>query len=352
MAGGAGRIVRVGVIGCGAIADEHLPFLAESPQIALAAVCDVSPALATIARDRYGAERADTDIDLMLDEVRPDVVHVLTPPRTHADLVRRCLERGAHVICEKPLAPDSARTRELLALASERGRVLVETRNLLYNDVVRVLDRAVANGQVGEVREVDVSLTLDLGAADLGGESLELPAGIAHDYLPHLAYLLLHFAPDLADRDGTELVGWLRNRSGRPEIGVDHIDALITGERVRARLRISPDVVPDSLRVALRGTAGSLEADLYQPYVRREGPPWVGKGAPFGLAVEGVGLIRAGLRNVAHRLTDHTTYHGMPRMLGEVYEALRSGKPGPIRESDLVASADLIDRIVTLGRKS
>ena len=94
----------------------------------------------------------------------------------------------------------SARSRSLqrrprpeLCWTSPRdaGRLLVETRNLLYNDVVLGFDRALADGRVGDIREVDVSLALDLNGADVpraGG--LGLPGGIAHDYLPHLAYLL------------------------------------------------------------------------------------------------------------------------------------------------------------------
>ena len=338
--------LRAAVIGCGAISEEHLRFLASAEIAELEAVCDLSPALAEIARDRHGARRAWTDVTVMLAEVRPDVVHVLAPPRTHPDLIRRSLAAGAHVICEKPLAPSAAETATLLKTAREAGRALIETRNLLYNDVVLEFDRALADGRVGEPREIDVSLALDLGHADVPQDGLGLPGGIAHDYLPHLAYLLLHFA---GHAQASDVLGTVRNTTGVSEIGYDHVDALLRLGDVRARLRISPDVLPSSMRVAVRGTGGSLEADMYQPYLRHEGPPWVGKWSPVDLVVQGAALARAGGRNLRDRLLQHGTYHGMGRMLAAVYTALRDGERLPISEADVMASALLIDRIVELA---
>ena len=335
--------MRAAVLGCGAIAEEHLGYLSTAEMVELAAVCDLSPALADIARRRHGARLAATDVDAVLANVRPDVVHVLTPPRTHPDLVRRSLAAGAHVVCEKPLAPTANETRTLLERARDADRVLVETRNVLYNDVVLALDRALADGRVGEPREIDVSLALDLANADVPADGLGLPAGIAHDYLPHLAYLLLHFVPS---DEPPEIVGGTVRGCNGTSFGFDHVDVLMTIGRVRARLRISPDVVPGGMRVAIRGTNGSLEADIYQPYVRHEGPPWVGKLSPMDLVVQGATLVRAGAGNLRDRLLQHGTYHGMPRMLADVYASLRDGRPSPITERDMLASAALIDRIV------
>ena len=78
------------------------------------AVCDLSPAIADYTAARYGAGSAYTDHTEMLAVVRPQVVHVLTPPLSHARLVTEALEAGCHVLCEKPITPDTASLRELL----------------------------------------------------------------------------------------------------------------------------------------------------------------------------------------------------------------------------------------------
>src|SRR6476469_6120713 len=82
------RRLRAAVIGTGKISEEHLRFLSASPAVQLAGVCDLSPSLANYAVDRFpspGGRRATafTDSARMLDELRPDVVHVLTPAHTH-----------------------------------------------------------------------------------------------------------------------------------------------------------------------------------------------------------------------------------------------------------------------------
>ena len=89
---------------------------------------------------------------------------------------------------------------------------------------------------------------------------------------------MLHFA---GSHEPPEIVaGTIDNLSGASAIGFDHVDVLMALGRVRARLRISPDVVPGGMRVAVRARTAQLKADIYQPYLRHEGPPWVGKLSP------------------------------------------------------------------------
>src|SRR5688500_17558915 len=99
-----GDRLRAAVIGTGKISDEHLRFLAASPLASLVGVCDLSPSMARYAAMRYGCPDAYTAAAQMLAEQRPDVVHVLTPPQSHAKLATECLDAGAHVIVEKPIA--------------------------------------------------------------------------------------------------------------------------------------------------------------------------------------------------------------------------------------------------------
>jgi predicted dehydrogenase len=75
------------------------------PGIQIAAVCDLSPATAEAAAERYEIEAWFTDYRAMLDKVRPDVVHVTTPPTSHFRLCMDSLDAGAHVVVEKPATP-------------------------------------------------------------------------------------------------------------------------------------------------------------------------------------------------------------------------------------------------------
>lgn len=346
-----GAPLRVGVIGCGAIAHEHLPFLRSSPRVDLVAVCDASRITAAFIKDRFGAGAAFTDARAMLEEARPDVVHVLTPPQSHAALIRLSLAAGAHVICEKPMTGSAEETGALLAEARERGRVLVESRNLLFNDVSQAIDRLAAEGQIGSVREVDVLLSLDLtagpfGDLNLSGPGVALPGGAVHDFLPHLVYLFLHFA---GGPEVERIAGFLENRSGNARVGYDHLDVLIEAGEVRGRLRIASDLAPPMFRLAVRGTGRTVETDFYNPFLRVEGGANTGKRAPLEQLGSGLGLARAGVRNFRDKVLQHGPYHGMPRMLEAIYASLQQGSPSPVAPADMIATARLVDRIVALG---
>jgi len=347
--------VRAAVIGCGAIAAQHLPFLSKSPLVELVAVCDSSPAAADFARQRFEAGQAFTDVPSMLQHAKPEVVHVLTPPHTHGTLVKACLDAGAHVICEKPLAPTVGETAELLDHAEQRGRMLFESRNYLFNDPVIWLRESQAEGRLGELLEVDLLLSVDFlsgvfGDRNLAGPAVDLPGGAVHDFLPHLAYLFLHFAGQGGEVG--KVVGELGNRSGNSRAGYDFLDALVTAGQVRGRLRITADVRPEAFRVHLRGDRGSIETDLFNPYLRFEGPPNVGKRSSLGQIVNGLTLFRAGFSNFANKVMQHGTYHGIPRMLETMYKAFQGTGSAPFARDEMIDSARLVDRLVHLKERA
>ncbi len=346
--------LRAAVVGCGAIAYEHLPFLSESPRVRLVAVCDRSSALAAAAAERFGVEHSFLDISTMLSATKPDVIHVLTPPHTHGPIVHQSLAAGAHVICEKPMTGTASETSELLDAAAAAGRILQESRNLLFNDPVLNLRRLIAAGRLGQVRECEVLLSLDFlsgpfGDTNLVGPAVQLPGGAVHDFIPHLVYLFLALV-GVSEVD--EVRGTLINRSGNARAGFDSLEALLDAGHVRGRLRIATDTAPSEFRVIVRGSEATAETDLYNPFMRIEGAPNQGKRAPVGQIASGVGLIRAGISGLRNKIMQHGTMHGMPRMLDAIYTALMQGDAPPFSPHDMLATARLTDKLIALGERS
>jgi predicted dehydrogenase len=344
--------LRAAVVGCGAIAYEHLPCIAGSARARLVAVCDRSPALADAAAERFGAEARFLDVAPMLEAAKPDVVHVLTPPDSHDAIVRAALAAGAHVICEKPMTGSEPDSAALLDAAEAAGLVLQESRNLLFNDPVIALRRLIDEGRLGRVVECEVLLSLDFlsgpfGDANLSGPAVRLPGGAIHDFIPHLAYLFLALG---RASETASAIGVLANRSGNLRAGFDFLDALVEADGVRGRLRIATDTAPDAFRVIVRGTAATAETDLYNPFMRIEGAPNTGKRAPLGQVAAGAGLIRAGMTGLRNKIMQHGTMHGLARMIDAIYLALRDGTPPPFTREDMLATARLTDRLVALGR--
>lgn len=95
---------RVALVGCGAIAGNHITAIREAGQT-LCALCDIDPAQAQIKIEKYspGALPVYTDYIEMLEREKPDAVHICTPHYLHAEMCAAALERNIHVLCEKPL---------------------------------------------------------------------------------------------------------------------------------------------------------------------------------------------------------------------------------------------------------
>ena len=118
--------VRIGIIGCGGIANsKHLPALSQLPDVELCAFCDIVEERAVKAAAEYGAPGAKVFVDYRkLLELDLDVVHVLTPNKQHSFITVDALESGKHVMCEKPMAINSAEAKKMLDAAKRTGKKL------------------------------------------------------------------------------------------------------------------------------------------------------------------------------------------------------------------------------------
>jgi predicted dehydrogenase len=110
---------RAAIVGAGAIAAAHAQALHHhSDRVALTAVVDVDPDLARHFAAKWNIPRVHTDLD-SLDGI--DLVHLCTPPATHAPLALRCLDAGVHVLVEKPPTLSLAELDTLTEAARRTG---------------------------------------------------------------------------------------------------------------------------------------------------------------------------------------------------------------------------------------
>ena len=121
------RIVKVGIIGCGGIANgKHMPSLKQVEGVEMVAFCDLLVERAEKAKAEYGAPGAKVYLDYheLLADPSIEVVHVLTPNRSHAEISVAAMRAGKHVMCEKPMAINSAEAKWMLDTARETGKKL------------------------------------------------------------------------------------------------------------------------------------------------------------------------------------------------------------------------------------
>ena len=121
------RIVNIGIIGCGGIANgKHMPSLSKIPNVRMVAFCDIIEEKAIKAAEKFGVEGAKvyTEYKELLKDESIEVVHVLTPNKEHSFITIDALYAGKHVMCEKPMAKTAAEARKMVEAAKATGKKL------------------------------------------------------------------------------------------------------------------------------------------------------------------------------------------------------------------------------------
>ena len=119
-------------MGCGRIADQHLAAIERIPFADVVAVCDRETLMAEQLADRFSVEYFSADLDMLLKDVDPDVVHVTTPPQSHFMLASQCLDAGCHVYVEKPFTLNTEDAVRLINIAEQRSLRLTAGHNAQF----------------------------------------------------------------------------------------------------------------------------------------------------------------------------------------------------------------------------
>jgi predicted dehydrogenase len=331
--------LRVAVVGLGAIAFEHLDKLAQRADAAVVGVCDVSQTLADAVAERFGVGLAYVSYARMLDEARPDVVHVLTPPQSHHDLVIAALEAGAHVLVEKPIATTLDELHEMHEAARAAGRMLCENYNYRFSRGVRAALDAHARGDLGEVVSVDVSFGGVMGASGPYGDLLvphfahALPGGAMQNFVSHPVSLALPFI------GGCERARAFASRSDPALLSDDELRAVIEGSRATAVITVSANAWPAHFELTVQGNRGRAHVDVYGGTARLDASASViGGGLRRGLHELGV-TAAATLRAFAGR---RDAFEGLGSLMDAFYDAAIAGGPSPVSHSEMLAVNEVV----------
>jgi len=146
--------VRIGIIGCGGIANgKHLPSLSKLENVELVAFCDIEIEKAEKAAKEYGTAEASVyeDYKELLEDESIDVVHVLTPNISHAEISIAAMESGKHVMCEKPMAKTYEEAKAMVETAERTGRKLTIGYNNRFRPDSQHLHKITERGDLGEI---------------------------------------------------------------------------------------------------------------------------------------------------------------------------------------------------------
>ena len=327
--------MRAALIGAGQIAKQHLSCLKTLPGVDLTAICDLSPAAAEAAAERYGVRSWFTDHRAMLEKARPDVVHVTTPPTSHFSLAMDSLCAGAHVIAEKPATPAFEQLETLLRRAREADRHFVEDYNYIFNAAPQEILRRIESGEFGAVTHVEVLVCLDIlgpdGFADPNSPhpALTLAGGAIADFLPHLASLAHRFVGPHRNAHAA----WTKRKPS--VLPFDEFRAVVEAERGTAALGFSSNSQPDAFWLRVYGERMQASANLFETRLTFDGPRDVPKPLrPFFSGLdEGKTIRRAALGTLLRKFKGPGAYEGLFELLARTYQALAEGGAAGICDS-------------------
>jgi predicted dehydrogenase len=144
--------------GCGEIAGTWLQALTARDDVVLVGLADVDERRARSRREAFGldAARIGSDVVLLLEQLRPEVVFDCTPPEVHATVACAALERGCHVLAEKPMAATPAEAADILATARRVGRTHAVCQQRRYHRPIRRFRELIQGGALGRSRSLHV----------------------------------------------------------------------------------------------------------------------------------------------------------------------------------------------------
>src|ERR1700751_1293126 len=142
-------MLRIAIVGCGKVADQHVQAIRRIPDCSIVALCDQELLMARQLGERFSISQCFSDVHELLRTCRPDVVHITTPPRSHYSLAKQCLESGSHVYLEKPFTVTASETESLIELAQQRGPKITVGHNYLFTLEMLEMRRLVEAGFLG-----------------------------------------------------------------------------------------------------------------------------------------------------------------------------------------------------------
>jgi predicted dehydrogenase len=341
--------LRVAVVGCGQIADAHLGEIGKLPFASAVAVCDQHHDLARQAGERFGVPGVFDNLDKMLAEARPDVVHVTTPPHSHAAIAKTALAGGAHVYLEKPFTVTVVEADEVLAAAARANRLVCVGHDHLFDPCWTELRGRFNAGDLGEVVHVHsvmgYNLTGPFGRLMMGNPDHwlhRLPGGLFHNNLSHALYKVTEFLPDENPRIWATWFG--ADRGGLPT----ELRVMLQGRTVTATILFSSRSRPTEKKVTVYGTKRCVEVDFDGRLLRWSRP--LGMPGPFAKIEAPWRQLREAARSLMRNTwrfcrSDLQFFAGMNRLFTEFYRAILAGGVSPIAPQEIRRVTYLLDEI-------
>ncbi len=145
------KTLKVGVIGVGGIAGTHFPGWAETPYAEVVAFGDIDKEILERVGAKQGIKRLHLDSYELIADKSIDIIDICTPNMYHMPYAVAALQAGKHVICEKPLAPDPASIKKMIAARDKSGKLLMTAQHFRFDGKSKALKAEIETGSLGDI---------------------------------------------------------------------------------------------------------------------------------------------------------------------------------------------------------
>jgi predicted dehydrogenase len=345
--------LRVAIVGCGKSAENHVVEIKKLRCAQLVGVCDLEPLMAEQFCIRHALNAWYSDLDQLLSEQNPDVIHIATPPQSHLKVALQAIAAGCHLFVEKPLAEDSRQAAELVRKAQANGCKLTVGWTYYLDPALEAARVHLAQGVIGDLVHVEAFAGYDLrgafGAAVLQDRTHwvhQLRGKLFQNNLDHpLAFLAEFLEPEKCNLD---VQSWRATDSPYPDL-LDELRITMTGGNTSGHLVFSCRARPAGHYLTLVGSKNTLRVDFANQIValasisRLPGP--LGRLACAWDQTRQLGW--QALHNMSRfARSDFQPLPGLSRLTAEFYKCIETGGPAPIPDAQMLRVSAMMDAVV------
>jgi len=350
--------IKVAIIGCGKIADSHLEQLKRISGCRVVGACDREPLMARQLSEQFEIERCFNDPAELISICRPDVVHITTPPQSHLELGKLCLNSGCHAYIEKPFTLNTREATELLDLVEKTGLKVTVGHDLQFSHAARRMRQLVRDGYLGgSPVHLESYYCYDLSdpryaralLSDKGHWVRRLPGKLLQNVISHgIARIAEFLAGDSPQVLAHGFIGPVLRRIGETEI-VDELRVIINDQdRTTAYFTFSSQMRPSLHELRLFGPKNGLFLDedqqilirlrgkRYKSYAEKFIPPVMLAGQYLG------NLLRNGRLFLA---SDFHMDSGKKYLIESFYRSIIENTPMPIPYREILLTSRIMDEI-------
>ena len=343
--------MKIGIVGCGLNSDYHIKFAQTYPGAEIVGVVDKDPQKAKKCLERFGIKNSFSDIAGLTAKVKPDVIHIVTPPPTHFALASQAIEAGCHVLIEKPMALNLEEGKELFARAEKKGVMICSMHNHYFDPCMLRARELIASGKLGRIVNVESYYGLNTRidafrrypAPNVLPWLYNLPGGVFHDFMSHPLYVMLPYLGKPVDIQVME-----KSFGELPQRISDELRILINGENAFGVLTFSFAAKPHHHFVKIYGTDMMVYVN-FDTMTTTLHPvsnlPKAAQKATYNLS-ESLQLASNTISNVWNFGTGKLRpYQGMKILIHRFYDSIKTRGQQPVSKDEALNVLDVMDRI-------